>query len=82
MGLMAFLPVLVIIIGNAHGGTQQISQGFAAYSLAQKTPAMVLFPLIGLMVCGGVWAVIALIPIDDTGPVGDHKLPGHESNAE
>ena len=62
MGLMALLPMLVIIIGNLRGGIRQICAGFSAYSLAQKTPSALLFPLMGLMVCGGIWAAIAFIP--------------------
>jgi len=65
MGLMALLPMLVIIIANFKGGSRQVREGFAAYALAQKAPSAILFPLMGLMVCGGVWAAIALIPTNN-----------------
>ncbi|NWK57639.1 hypothetical protein HW115_18625 [Verrucomicrobiaceae bacterium N1E253] len=61
MGLMALLPMLVIIIGNLRGGLHQVYDGFTAYSLAQKTPSNILFPLMGLMVCGGIWAAIEFV---------------------
>ena len=65
MGLTALLPMLVIIIGNLQGGIRQVRDGFAAYALAQKSPSALLFPIMGLMLCGGVWAAIALIQTTD-----------------
>ncbi|WP_193214811.1 hypothetical protein [Luteolibacter marinus] len=62
MGLMAFLPSLVIVSFNLRGGAGQIRDGFMAYSLAQKTPPFVLFSLMFLMFCGGLWATYAFIP--------------------
>jgi len=62
MGLMAFLPSLVIVICNLRGGAGQIRDGFMAYSLAQKTPPILLFSLMVLMFCGGLWATYGFIP--------------------
>ena len=61
---MALLPVMAIVVGNLRGGTQSIKNGFLAYAIAQKAPVVLLFPLMGLMVAGGVWAAIAFIPKD------------------
>lgn len=62
MGLMAVLPSLVIVTCNLQGGIRQIRDGFMAYSLAQKTPPFLLFTLMFLMFCGGLWAAYAFIP--------------------
>lgn len=62
MGFMAFLPSLVIILSNLRGGVRKIYEGFMAYSLAQRTPPFLLFTLMILMFCGGVWATYAFIP--------------------
>ena len=62
MGLMAFLPSLVIVSCNLRGGVEQIRDGFMAYSIAQKTPPFLLFSLMILMFCGGLWATYAFIP--------------------
>jgi hypothetical protein len=62
MGLVAFLPSLVIVLCNLRGGVGQIRDGFLAYSIAQKTPPFLLFTLMTLMLCGGVWATYAFIP--------------------
>jgi hypothetical protein len=61
-GLMALLPVVVIVFGNLRGGTESIKNGFLAYAIAQKTPVVLLFPLMALMVAGGVWAAFAFLP--------------------
>ncbi|QQL44063.1 hypothetical protein [Sulfuriroseicoccus oceanibius] len=83
MGLMAFLPSLVIVIGNFRGGTQQISDGFMAYSLAQKTPPFLLFALMFLMFCGGLWATYAFIPKQEAEQgVGGNPLPRLELQIE
>jgi len=83
MGLMALLPMLVIIIGNFTGGSRQIREGFAAYALAQKTPSAILFPLMGLMVCGGVWAAIELIPTNNAEQVGaPNPLPSSSDDSQ
>ncbi len=58
LGLTALLPLLVILFGNAHGGISCVRTGFSGYSLAQKTPPAVLFPLMGLMIVAGIWAAI------------------------
>ena len=62
MGLMAVLPSLVIVTCNLQGGVGQIRSGFIAYSLAQKTPPFLLFTLMFLMFCGGLWATYAFTP--------------------
>lgn len=62
MGLMALLPSLVIVSCNLRGGIRQIRNGFMAYALAQKTPPFLLFSLMFLMFCGGLWATYAFIP--------------------
>lgn len=62
MGLMVFLPSVVIVSCNLRGGVGQIREGFMAYSLAQKTPPLLLFSLMILMFCGGLWAAYAFIP--------------------
>ena len=65
MGVMALLPILVIIIANFEGGIRQVREGFAAYALAQKVPSAILFPLMGLMLCAGLWATIELMPTNN-----------------
>ena len=83
VGLMALLPLLVIIIGNLQGGRRKVAEGFAAYALAQKTPSALLFSLMGVMVCGGVWAVVMLIPTNDAEQNADDQLPDRfEANVE
>lgn len=61
MGLTALLPILAIVIGNFRGGLSEMRAGFSAYAIAQKTPEALLFPLMGLMLIGGVWASIAFV---------------------
>ena len=70
MGLMAFLPSLVIVLCNLKGGVPKIRDGFMAYSLAQKTPPFLLFSLMVLMLCGGLWATYAFIPKQKTEDMG------------
>jgi hypothetical protein len=61
-GLMALLPLVVIVVGNLRGGMDSIKNGLLAYAIAQKTPVVLLFPLMALMVAGGVLAAIAFLP--------------------
>ena len=61
-GLMALLPVVVIVAGNLRGGIQSIKNGFLAYAIAQKTPVFLLYFLMSLMVAGGIWGGLAFIP--------------------
>lgn len=64
LGLTALLPMMVIAVGNLRGGPQAIKNGFLAFAVVQKTPAKLLFPLIGLMIAAGVWAALAFVPKD------------------
>ena len=75
MGLMAFLPSLVIVSCNLRGGGRQIRDGFMAYSLAQKTPPFLLFGLMILMFGGGVWATYAFIPKQEAQQDGGGQPP-------
>ena len=61
-GLMALLPVVVIVAGNLRGGLRSIKNGFLAYAIDQKTPVFLLYFLMTLMVAGGVWAGLAFRP--------------------
>jgi hypothetical protein len=60
-GLMVFLPILIIIGRNLHGGVQGIKNGFLAFSISTKTPAWLLFLFMGLMLAGGLFAAISFI---------------------
>ena len=69
-GLTALFPLLIIVMGNIRAGADEIWAGFAAYAVAQKTPAVLLFPLMGLMIAGGIWATVALFPQADPAEQG------------
>ncbi|MEM1158803.1 MAG: hypothetical protein AAGH72_11180 [Verrucomicrobiota bacterium] len=60
MGLTGLLPVTVILFANLLDGTEQIREGFIAYSLSQKTPPVVLFPLLVGMIIFGICATAYL----------------------
>jgi hypothetical protein len=61
-GLMGFLPLLIIVCRNLRGGMQGIKNGFLAFELATKTPALLLVLFMGIMSLVGLWAAIAFIP--------------------
>ncbi|HEX3797632.1 MAG TPA: hypothetical protein VH413_02930 [Verrucomicrobiae bacterium] len=60
-GLAALLPVSYLAAANAKHGTQRIGEAMVALAIDQKTPAKVLFVLIGLCLIGGVASAIGLV---------------------
>lgn len=59
LGLMSFLPSVVIVIANISKGIEGIKDGFNAYAISQKAPVVFLYPVMLLMIFAGLWAIVA-----------------------
>ncbi|MBL9170845.1 MAG: hypothetical protein JNN07_24145 [Verrucomicrobiales bacterium] len=59
-GLMAFLPIAYITAACASRGTETIKECLVAYAIHQKTPTVLLFAVMALLIIGGVISAFSL----------------------
>ena len=59
-GLMALLPILCLVGANVAQGAGAIKECMVTYAIAQKTPTVLLFTVMALLIFAGVLSAVSL----------------------